>query len=87
MTSLSTETLLYQLVKATFRGYCTKYQSQNDEAKERMELTNCKVGRHRARQVEVRQFLWYAQRPTNMTYYRTQGTAVSGAQVHSEIQI
>jgi hypothetical protein len=30
------------------RGYCTKYQSQNDEAKERMELTNRSVGRQGA---------------------------------------
>ncbi|KAF8496598.1 hypothetical protein JB92DRAFT_3126107 [Gautieria morchelliformis] len=41
--------LLYELVKTTFRGYVTKYQAQNDPEKKKMEAANRKVSRHRRR--------------------------------------
>ena len=45
--------LLHQFVKTTFRGYCTRYQSQTSELKGKMECANGKEGRHRARKLEV----------------------------------
>ena len=45
--------LLYQFAKTTFRGYCTRYQSQTNEMKGKMEQANRKEGHHRARKLEV----------------------------------
>ena len=45
--------LLFEFAKTTFRGYCTRYQAQTNEVKQKMELANHKEARHRSRRLDV----------------------------------
>ncbi|KAF8496997.1 hypothetical protein JB92DRAFT_2834487 [Gautieria morchelliformis] len=45
--------LLLEFAKTTFRGYCTQYQAQTDEIKEKMGRANRKAARQRSRRLDV----------------------------------